>query len=74
MDLALDDFRQDRRRITLGFADQQPSERFRIQGVRRIQTSGRQVTQLLCARTSRRYRLCPVTSQEAVRVPPRRHR
>jgi ABC-2 type transport system ATP-binding protein len=44
MDLALDDVRQDCRRITLGFADQQPSERFRIQGVRRIQTSGRQVT------------------------------
>jgi len=44
MDAALDDLRQDCRRITLGFADDQPPERFRIQGVSRIQTSGRQVT------------------------------
>jgi ABC-2 type transport system ATP-binding protein len=44
MEVALDDLRQDCRRITLGFAEQQPSERFRIQGVSRIQTSGRQVS------------------------------
>ena len=46
MDLALDDMRQDYRRITLGFAKQQPPEKFRIQGIQQIQTSGRQVVLL----------------------------
>ena len=43
MDLSLDDMRRDYRRITLGFTEQQPPERFRIQGIRQIQISGRQI-------------------------------
>ncbi len=43
MDLSLDDMRQDYRRITLGFTQEQPREKFRIQGIQQIQTSGRQV-------------------------------
>ncbi len=43
MDLSLDDMRRDYRRITLGFTQQQVPERFRIQGIRQVQTSGRQV-------------------------------
>jgi ABC-2 type transport system ATP-binding protein len=43
MNLSLEDMRQHYRRITLGFAEQQPAEKFRIQGIQQIQTSGRQV-------------------------------
>jgi ABC-2 type transport system ATP-binding protein len=43
MNFSLDDMRQQYRRITLGFDSEQPPERFRIQGIRQIQTSGRQV-------------------------------
>lgn len=46
MDLSLDDMRQDYRRITLGFTREQPPEKFRIQGIQQIQTSGRQVVLL----------------------------
>ncbi len=46
MDLALDDIRQDYRRITAGFTSQPKPDRFRIQGIRQIRTSGRQVTLL----------------------------
>jgi ABC-2 type transport system ATP-binding protein len=43
MDFSLEDMRQHYRRITLGFATQQPPGKFRIQGIQQIQTSGRQV-------------------------------
>jgi ABC-2 type transport system ATP-binding protein len=43
MDLALDQIRQDYRRITLGFTREQPAEKFRIQGIQQIHISGRQV-------------------------------
>lgn len=43
MDLALDQMREDYRRITLGFTQQQPAEKFRIQGIQQIHISGRQV-------------------------------
>jgi ABC-2 type transport system ATP-binding protein len=43
MNFALEDMRQQYRRITLGFAEQQPAEKFRIPGIQQIQTSGRQV-------------------------------
>jgi ABC-2 type transport system ATP-binding protein len=46
MDVSLDDMRQDYRRITLGFTQEQPREKFRIQGIQQIQTSGRQVVLL----------------------------
>jgi len=42
-DLSLDDMRQDYRRITLGFSEQPEPEQFRIEGIRQIQVSGRQV-------------------------------
>jgi ABC-2 type transport system ATP-binding protein len=51
MDFALDDMRQEYRRITLGFTQPQPPEKFRIQGIQRVQTSGRQVI-LLANRNS----------------------
>lgn len=51
MDLSLDDMRQDYRRITLGFSKQPSPEKFRIQGIQQIQTSGRQVI-LLANRNS----------------------
>lgn len=44
MDLPLDDMRQDYRRITVGFTSRPAPERFRIQGIRQIHTSGRQIT------------------------------
>lgn len=40
---SLEDMRQHYRRITLGFAEEQSAEKFRIQGIQQIQTSGRQV-------------------------------
>jgi ABC-2 type transport system ATP-binding protein len=43
MNFSLEDMRQHYRRITLGFAEQQPPEKFRMQGIQQIQTSGRQV-------------------------------
>jgi ABC-2 type transport system ATP-binding protein len=43
MNFSLDDMRQHYRNITLGFAEQQRQERFRMPGVKRIQISGRQV-------------------------------
>ena len=43
MNFSLEDMRQHYRRITLGFAEHQPPEKFRIQGIQQIQTSGRQV-------------------------------
>jgi ABC-2 type transport system ATP-binding protein len=43
MNFSLEDMRQHYRRITLGFSDEQPAEKFRIQGIQQIQTSGRQV-------------------------------
>jgi ABC-2 type transport system ATP-binding protein len=43
MNFSLEDMRQQYRRITLGFAEQQPPEKFRIQGIQQIRTSGRQV-------------------------------
>ncbi len=46
MDLSLDEMRRGYRRITAGFTTQQPPERFRIQGIRQMQASGRQVTLL----------------------------
>jgi ABC-2 type transport system ATP-binding protein len=46
-DLSLDDMRQEYRRITLGFSEQQPPEKFRIHGVQQIQTNGRQVVLLV---------------------------
>jgi ABC-2 type transport system ATP-binding protein len=46
MNFSLEDMRQHYRRITLGFAEQQPKEKFRIQGIQQIQTSGRQVVLL----------------------------
>jgi ABC-2 type transport system ATP-binding protein len=46
VDLPLDDMRQDYRRITVGFTTEPAPERFRIQGVRQIRTSGRQITLL----------------------------
>jgi ABC-2 type transport system ATP-binding protein len=42
-DLSLDELRQDYRRVTLGFATQPPEHVFEVPGVRRIETSGRQV-------------------------------
>jgi ABC-2 type transport system ATP-binding protein len=42
-DLSLDEMRQDYRRITLGFATEPPRRDFEIQGVRHVQTSGRQL-------------------------------
>jgi ABC-2 type transport system ATP-binding protein len=42
-DLSLDDMRQDYRRITVGFSEQPEPELFRIDGIRQIQVSGRQV-------------------------------
>jgi ABC-2 type transport system ATP-binding protein len=42
-DLSMDEMRQDYRRITLGFAVQPPLHDFELQGVRQIQTSGRQL-------------------------------
>jgi len=42
-DLALDEMRQDYRRITLGFATEPPEHDFDIRGIRQIQTSGRQL-------------------------------
>lgn len=46
MDLSLDQLRQDYRRITLGFAAKPPQEEFRLPGIERIRTSGRQLTVL----------------------------
>jgi ABC-2 type transport system ATP-binding protein len=46
MNFSREDMRQHYRRITLGFAEQQPKEKFRIQGIQQIQTSGRQVVLL----------------------------
>jgi ABC-2 type transport system ATP-binding protein len=43
MNFSLEDMRQHYRRITLGFAEQQPADKFRIPGIQQIQTSGRQV-------------------------------
>lgn len=43
IDLALDQIRQDYRRITLGFTTEQPADKFRIQGIQQVQISGRQV-------------------------------
>ncbi len=43
MNFSLEDMRQQYRRITLGFTEQQPPERFRIPGIQQVQTSGRQV-------------------------------
>jgi len=43
MNFSLEDMRQHYRRITLGFAEQQPPEKFRIPGIQHVQTSGRQV-------------------------------
>lgn len=51
MDLSLDDIRQDYRRITLGFAGAPPSDDFQMQGIERIETSGRQVV-VLASRNS----------------------
>jgi ABC-2 type transport system ATP-binding protein len=42
-DLLLDDMRQDYRRITLGFSEEPEPEKFRIDGVHKVQVSGRQV-------------------------------
>ena len=70
LDLALDDLRQDCRRITLGFTDQQPSERFRIQGVSRIQTSGRQVTLLATQNADAIVALTRSMSPESIEVTP----
>lgn len=42
-DLALDEMRQEYRRITLGFATELPKNNFDIRGVRQIQLSGRQI-------------------------------
>jgi ABC-2 type transport system ATP-binding protein len=41
VDLALDEIRQDHRRITLGFSRQPPENLFDIPGVQRIETGGR---------------------------------
>lgn len=46
MDVSLEELRQDYRRITLGFACQPSPQKFRVDGVREVQTSGRQVTVL----------------------------
>jgi ABC-2 type transport system ATP-binding protein len=43
-DLALDEMRQDYRRITLGFAKEPPAGAFALDCVEHIETSGRQVT------------------------------
>jgi len=43
MNFSLEDMREQYRRITLGFAEQQPTEKFRIHGIQQIRTSGRQV-------------------------------
>ena len=45
-DLSLDEMRQDHRRITLGFSRQPPEHVFEMPGVRRIETSGRQIVLL----------------------------
>jgi ABC-2 type transport system ATP-binding protein len=42
-DLAMDDLRQDYRRITLGFPEVPRPEKFQIPGIRRVRTEGRQV-------------------------------
>lgn len=42
-DLAMDDLRQDYRRITLGFSEVPRPEKFQIPGIRRVKTEGRQV-------------------------------
>ncbi len=42
-DLAMDDVRQDYRRITLGFSEVPRAEKFQIPGIRRVKTEGRQV-------------------------------
>ncbi|MGH9612325.1 MAG: ABC transporter ATP-binding protein [Bryobacteraceae bacterium] len=46
VDLSLDDMRQDYRRITLGFATEPRRDDFQMQGIERIETSGRQVVVL----------------------------
>jgi ABC-2 type transport system ATP-binding protein len=46
LEFSLDDMRQGYRRITAGFTTEQPAEKFRIQGIRQMQASGRQVTML----------------------------
>jgi ABC-2 type transport system ATP-binding protein len=51
MDLSLDRMRQDYRRITLGFATEPPEVDFRIEGVDRIRTDGRQMI-VLASRSS----------------------
>jgi len=43
-DLSLEDMRKDYRRITLGFSNEPQPAKFRLPGVRNIQTSGRQIT------------------------------
>jgi ABC-2 type transport system ATP-binding protein len=45
-DLSLEDMRKDYRRITLGFSNEPQPGRFRLPGVRNVQTSGRQVTMI----------------------------
>jgi ABC-2 type transport system ATP-binding protein len=46
MDFSLDQLRQDYRRVTLGFSSQPPQEEFRVRGVEKMRTDGRQMTLL----------------------------
>jgi ABC-2 type transport system ATP-binding protein len=47
MDFSLDQLRQDYRRVTLGFSTQPPQEEFRVRGIERMRTDGRQITLLV---------------------------
>ena len=47
MDFSLDQLRQDYRRVTLGFSTQPPQEEFRVRGIERMLTDGRQNTLLV---------------------------
>jgi ABC-2 type transport system ATP-binding protein len=53
MDFSLDQLRQDYRRVTLGFSTQPPQEAFRVQGIEKVRTDGRQMTLLVSSNAER---------------------
>ena len=46
MDFSLDQFRQDCRRVTVGFSAQPPQDEFNVRGIEKMSTDGRQLTLL----------------------------